>query len=276
MRKLLLSLILISCGSEQNPTVSQNPTEESGPKSRGDNGPTTSIEKEKENKKMDTKVISDRQLSLALKSKSELPECGTDNENQLVYVKDTKEFFSCELGTWATIEMPETKDGTSGVDGKDGTNGQDGIAGTNGLNGEAGQDALTVNALNPDGSILGRFLGLNTATNEYYVIDGKNRYQITKSSGALPNAYLVFAGLDCTGESRLVMQNGMFSNVFIDGRDNTTAWKMKGQNLGSFTRLSRIPAANSCQNESGLSTNSYQYEQIILPRYPLTGVDIKN
>ena len=92
----------------------------------------------------------------------------------------------------------------------------------------------------------------------------------------LRNVYLVFAGPDCTGESRIMIENGLFGNVFIDARDETTIHKATSRNLGSFAYQSRVPKANSCQNATGNALRSHAYEQIELEYYPILNTEIEN
>lgn len=102
--------------------------------------------------------------SLATTQKN-LPLCGTENDKQLVYLEDKKEFLNCSNGSWNPIEIgkktiaeevsagAECKNGgikiTTGEEvqfvcnGEDGQEGQQGIAGNDGSNGKDG-DGLEV------------------------------------------------------------------------------------------------------------------------------------
>lgn len=43
--------------------------------------------------------------TMVVASEDELPACDDDNFKQLVYIKSTKTFKSCESGTWASVEI---------------------------------------------------------------------------------------------------------------------------------------------------------------------------
>ena len=59
--------------------------------------------------------------TLVAANASALPTCTSDNQNQLVYLKDVEEFRSCEDSVWAEISI-------KGVDGKDGAAGDSGMS----------------------------------------------------------------------------------------------------------------------------------------------------
>ena len=59
--------------------------------------------------------------TLVAANASALPTCTSDNQNQLVYLKDVEEFRSCEDSVWAEISI-------KGVDGKDGAAGTSGMS----------------------------------------------------------------------------------------------------------------------------------------------------
>lgn len=234
---------------------------------------------------LQTNSVETREYALKVDNKRDVPDCTDDNAKQLVYVVETAEMLSCEKRTWVAIDI-KGKDGKDGLDGQqgiagrdgvDGVDGQDGVAGTNGTNGTNGVDAANINVLNPDGSILGALININYSTNEYYVLATNGlRYQFDPTSGHFPNAYRVFSGANCTGTSRIVITNGQFGNVFVDGTNDTVTYKTTSQNLGTWNYASRIPGATNCQNTSGSALRTYTYEQTTLPRYPLTNTEIQN
>jgi len=63
--------------------------------------------------------------TLTAATAADLPTCDTTNQNQLVYLKDVKEFRSCDNGTWDAIAI----NGTNGKDGANGINGVNGVTG---------------------------------------------------------------------------------------------------------------------------------------------------
>lgn len=259
-----------------------------------------------ENVKQDN--VSESQTNYALKvdNKRDLFECTDEHDKQLVYVVDTAEMLTCDKRTWVAIDL-QGKDGKDGANGKDGKDGQDGVDGQNGIQGEqgiAGQDgqqgiqgiqgqqgqqgqqgvagangtdAATVNVLNPDGSILGRLIDIYVVNNEYYVLtpDGL-RLQYEHATGVLRNVYMLFSGANCTGTARIMIENGLFGNVFIDGRDNTTIYKTTGKNLGTFNYASRLPKTTGCQNSSGSALRSHAFEQVTGMTYPIINTEIEN
>ena len=64
----------------------------------------------------------DASQSLSVANPKELPECSADNENQLVYVRSVKAFYTCEGSDWETIEIADGKDGVTTVIEKQATN----------------------------------------------------------------------------------------------------------------------------------------------------------
>ena len=169
--------------------------------------------------------------------------------------------------------------GIAGQDGLDGTNGIDGINGTNGVDGADGEDAHALVLINMAGDEIGQVYWLNASNGDYWVVtDDGARLEVDQTEGWFPNAYLLYAGPNCTGERRVAITNGVFANVFIDGRDNTTLVKAIGPNLGSFTYQSRVPFSNSCQNTAGTSLVSNASEDWVNPfgAYPLGRMLIKN
>lgn len=228
------------------------------------------------------------EYALKVDNRRDVPACGADNHKQLVWVVETAEMLTCESSIWVAIDLrgkdglqgKQGEQGIAGRDGIDGAAGQDGsngIDGQDGLAGTDGTDAANINVLNPDGSILGSLVSVNYSTNEYYVVTDDNlRLQYEHTTGTLKNVYLLFSGLNCTGEMRVMIENGVFGNVFIDGRDNTTTYHATGRNLGTFNYLSRVPKANSCQNTSGDALRSHAAEIITLGYYPVLGTEIQN
>lgn len=96
--RYLLFVFLISCGTEstERPSIDEESQE-------------TSIASE------ETKDESSP-ISVAVKSKANLPGCSEAKEAMLAYVKDEDTFYSCESSEWVSIDI-------QGKDGKDGTNG---------------------------------------------------------------------------------------------------------------------------------------------------------
>lgn len=285
---LFTAVILVACGREQ---IQQEIV-------KSDNQPT-----------IQTNSVETREYALKVDNKLDVPDCSDDNAKQLVYVVETAEMLTCEKRNWVVIDLKgkpghDGKDGTNGrdgvagqdgsngidgingIDGQDGIDGQQGIAGTNGVNGTNGTngingidgtDAANINVLNPDGSVLGSLVDIYVLNNEYYVLTPSGlRLQYEQSTGSLRNVYLVFSGANCTGTARIAMENGVFGNVFVDGRDNTTLYKTTGQNLGTFAYASRLPKSTNCQNTSGSALRTYAYEQVTLSRYPLVNSEIEN
>lgn len=168
----------------------------------------------------------------------------------------------------------ETGSGKDGSTGTKGTNGTNGVAGTNGTNGTSSQ---VFDVFDSSGIKFGELYGVNWSSNLYYVVDSANdRFEVDQTNGTFPYAYIVYSGLNCTGTKRLLLQNGKFANVYVDGTDSTLV-RMAGQNLGAFNYQSRVPAGTSCQNASGSTTNSYA-SQTYAPSftYPLGRLDIEN
>jgi hypothetical protein len=270
---LFISVITVSCGQQQ----AQPETLKS------DNQQTTQ-----------DNYLETREYALKVDNKRDVPSCNDDNAKQLVYVVETAEMLTCEKHNWVAIDLQGKPgaDGKAGRDGKDGQDGQQGIAGRDGIDGLAGQDgsngidgvagtngvdAANINVLNPDGSVLGSLIDIYVVNNEYYVLTPTGlRLQYEHSTGALRNVYLVFSGLNCAGTARIMIENGVFGNVFVDGRDNATIYKTTGHNLGTFAYQSRIPKATTCQNASGSILRSHAYEQVTLSNYPLTNTEIEN
>lgn len=246
---------------------------------------------------LQTNSVEPREFAMKVDNKRDLFDCTDDNDKQLVWVVDTAEMLTCDAHKWAVIDL-KGKDGSQGRDGKDGVqgqagtagingvdgiagqdgvNGQQGISGVNGINGTNGTDAANINVLNPDGSILGSLIDIYVSNNEYYVLTPTGlRLQYEQSTGVLRNVYLVFSGLNCTGTARIMIENGVFGNVFVDGRDNATIYKTTGHNLGTFVYASRLPKSTTCQNASGSILRSHAYEQVTLSNYPLTNTEIDN
>lgn len=249
---------------------------------------------------LQTNSMETREYALKVDNKRDLFDCTDEHDKQLVYVVETAEMLTCDKRTWVAIDLK----GKAGRDGKDGQDGQQGIAGRDGVDGVAGQDgvdgqdgqqgiqgiqgqqgiagtngidAANINVINPDGSILGALININYSTNEYYILATNGlRYQFDPTSGHFPNAYRVFSGANCTGTSRIVITNGQFGNVFVDGTNDTVTYKTTSQNLGTWNYASRIPGATNCQNTAGSALRTYTYEQTTLPRYPLTNTEIDN
>lgn len=277
MKLLIIMIFVLGCGQEEQAGIETQQI---------DNTP-----------EVQNKIMEPREYALKIDNKRDLFDCTDENDKQLVYVVDTSEMLTCDEHKWAAIDLKgkdgsqgrDGKDGAqgqtgaSGIDGQNGTNGIDGLGGVagangvNGVDGQDGQDAATVNVIKSDGSILGRLIDIYVSNNEYYVLTPAGiRLQYEHSTGVLRNVYLVFAGANCTGEARIMIENGVFGNVFVDGRDNTTLYKTTGQNLGTFVYQSRIPKSNGCQNASGSALRSHAYEQINGMTYPIINTEIEN
>lgn len=169
-------------------------------------------------------------------------------------------------------EKGETGAATAGIDGSKGSDGSDGQDGSDGTD---GVDAQQLELLDENGVFIGFYKNLDVTTNDYWAVDGTTRYQI-KSNGYFNNAYIVYTGLNCTGEKRLMFNNGIFGNVFMDARDNSII-KAIGSNVKNFAYQSRVPAGNACQNTAGVAPNSFASEDHALNfTYPTTRLFIKN
>lgn len=88
MHYLLLVLVLAACGGEEKSPApaAQAPT------------PAPAVEPT-------PSVVKPTLLSLAINTAAELPACNADNNRQLVYVVETKEFQTCQSGAWVKIEI---------------------------------------------------------------------------------------------------------------------------------------------------------------------------
>lgn len=155
--------------------------------------------------------------------------------------------------------------------GETGTQGVQGTAGTNGTS------AQVFDVYDQTGAKFGELYSVNWTSNLYLVVNSVNdRFEVDQTNGTFPYAYIVYSGLNCTGTKRLLLQNGKFANVYLDGTDSTLV-RMSGQNLGVFNYQSRVPAATSCQNASGSTTNSYAASTYTMSfTYPLGRLDIEN
>jgi hypothetical protein len=168
------------------------------------------------------------------------------------------------------------KDGNDGTDGLNGTQGVQGIAGSQGIPGEPGESSHKLILTDMANRNLGEVYYLNDFTGYYWVVRGNMRFEIEATGGTFPNAYLAFSGANCTGEKRVVIINGKFANVFVDGRNGTPV-KASGANLGSFPFQSRVSGTNSCSNEVGSTLVSYIATVPVLAfPYPLGRVYIEN
>lgn len=93
---LIIALILTSCGGSDGGSST-------------DEAPSTEISaQEAENPA--------RKLSITLAKVADLPDCSDELEAQLAYVKENKQFYSCEGTEWVKIDI----EGRDGVDGSDG------------------------------------------------------------------------------------------------------------------------------------------------------------
>lgn len=157
------------------------------------------------------------------------------------------------------------------------TQGAAGTAGADGVDGIDGASASLVDAFDSSGVKFGQLYGVNWSSNLYYVVNSNNdRFEVDQTNGTFPYAYIVYAGANCTGEKRLLLTNGKFANVYVDGRDSSLV-RMTGQNLGAFNYQSRVPSATNCQNAVGSTTNSYASGNYTgISTYPLGRIDIEN
>lgn len=84
-----------------------------------------------------SKVESGTQVSVMLKSASELPECSNANEGALAYLIDEAGFVTCNGGNWISVSITG-KNGEKGERGEKGDRGERGEAGAPGAQGVAG------------------------------------------------------------------------------------------------------------------------------------------
>lgn len=132
---------------------------------------------------------SDKQtlLSIALKSRDELPTCDDNNKKQLAYLLDEKIFLVCDNNDWAEVQIKgmdgergiagEKGDtGEQGIAGEKGDTGDQGIAGEQGIQGEAGtngidgSDALSTRLTAKYSKNYVTPLQLNTLITEWYIV----------------------------------------------------------------------------------------------------------
>lgn len=108
---LILGLSLSSCGREdsEEPSLAESPSSESGKQTL---------------------------LSIALKSREDLPTCDDNNKKQLAYLLDEKIFLVCDNSDWVEVQI-KGSDGERGIAGEKGETGEQGIAGESGEAGES-------------------------------------------------------------------------------------------------------------------------------------------
>ncbi|MGL6123884.1 MAG: hypothetical protein ACRC1W_12910 [Shewanella sp.] len=175
------------------------------------------------------------------------------------------------------IAGAEGQHGVAGADGSDGANGSNGTNGSAGADGQDGEDALTLNVYRQNGSVIGKFAGVNVSSNAVYVITAdKMRLAINPTSFHVPNAQRFFSSAGCTGTTRMLIPLGEFSNVFVNGANDTVTYKVTGNNLGSFSYQSRDTGNGVCSATSGTVSKSYAYSTVTLTGYPFTNFEIEN
>ena len=96
MKKLILSMLLVGCGVQEQATKNLTQTEE-------------------------TKTVTESPKAvnppMARTVSGEKPACSPENENQLIYSVDDQGFFTCSKNDWVAIDI-KGKDGVNGKDGE--------------------------------------------------------------------------------------------------------------------------------------------------------------
>jgi|GEM_PF-2688135 len=265
-------------------------------------------EAEKESEAAVTDLKQPRILSLFANSLASLPDCGASRHEQLAYVLESRDFFVCSLTGWVATNIkgpagevgaigatgstgiagtdgqvgPTGPTGPKGPSGDTGPQGPQGPQGSAGQNGADGVDVPAINVLVPDGTVLGRSMGINSAENLFYVVatDGK-RFEVDQTSGLVKsnysNATIHFAGAGCTGTVRMMPPTGSMANVVNDVRGSSNQlWAMTGSNLGSFSYQSKV-SGSSCVNGAGTLTISFAASQYTAPKpHPFGRLDLEN
>jgi hypothetical protein len=62
---------------------------------------------------------SESNFATLLQSVTDLPECNTARQSDLVYIKDAAAFYTCDKNNWSKVNI-NGKDGANGANGKDG------------------------------------------------------------------------------------------------------------------------------------------------------------
>lgn len=233
MKKLIIILLLTACGSKEEVAQLQQKTTE----------PETNQE---------------TTISFFVSAKDKLPECNLNIENQLAYVKESAEFYSCDGEAWskASIKGQDGKDGQDGVDGQDGQDGAQGVAGND------GDDAFQMKLVSSLGDEIGNVVSIDSSTNRYWVVMAdKTRIEVNRN-GTLSTTLFYFSGANCTGERRMARTNGMFANAQQDPA-STKVFKTKGAYANNWAYASRNNG--SCLATSGTINRAYAVDEITIP-----------
>lgn len=135
MKKLILSMLLVGCGT-QIPDKKELITQAEETK--------TTTESPKAINPPMTMTVS-----------GEKPACSPENENQLIYSVDDQGFFTCSKNDWVAIDI-KGKEVISEVKGKDGLDGADGVDGKDGIDGVNGQDLTVIHSWSNGGGYTSR------------------------------------------------------------------------------------------------------------------------
>ncbi len=119
LRKYILNLVVLvhcatACGQDQTPVTSQGQAKPAV-------GDATVQAKDTQGKKTAPKAP--ESLAIAVEKAGGLPACDDTRTSQLAYAKAEHQFYVCDQGDWAEIDLQGTpgKDGAKGADGKDGS-----------------------------------------------------------------------------------------------------------------------------------------------------------
>jgi hypothetical protein len=134
--------------------------------------------------------------AMALNDASELPDCGSTNQGQLVYILSGEEFRVCSGGSWTGISIKGEKGdkGDAGAAGAKGEKGDKGDAGAAGAAGAAGRSIVQVREMAADSE------DLSTSIYETSYFLGGQIIQYSDDSirlvGGLKTAYAVTGDTD--------------------------------------------------------------------------------
>jgi hypothetical protein len=193
------------------------------------------------------------------------------------------------------------KDGTNGINGAPGANGRDGIDGTNGVNGTNGANGQAgVNGvdgvdgvdgangldgilglpqvIDQDENLIGYLASFSVtdSAQHYSVVVGQKRVSINISTGQLRSLYTVYSGLNCTGTTYSVVENGWYENTGIEGETGRILSRT-GRVLANVSYQSRRAFGANCANTAGSVLRSTTAIETTLPfSLPIMGVQLKN
>jgi hypothetical protein len=247
MKKIILIMLLTACGTKEA-TEALNAAQ------------------------VQDKTPTEQTISFAVSVKSDLPDCNLNIDNQLAYVRETAEFYTCDSEAWSKISIrgKDGEDGTDGVDGLAGSNGANGVNGVNGVNGTNGTNGTNgVSAYQPKvatlaGLELGRLVTIDNQTNRYWLIrDDGTRLEIARDGSLFASNYFYYSGLNCTGERRMVRSNGQWANTAFNDFDDKIY--RQGSAYTTFTYLSR--ATSTCTNTSGTAARAFTVTEVTLAGY---------